>query len=338
MKQLRVREDGVVYAEFLMAFTPFFLLFLGIIQTAFIATGAIVVQTAASKAARAAMVVLPDDPFFYKQEKALLLDFKGQSDNSGYQQGLANNLGGSGISMPKQSASDQNLTSGFSGAGGGGGSGSGSKSGQSAGSGGPRLNAIRLAAYLTLAPLGPNPELFAAWVGGGFGLSGIAGLSQFADQVPGMPDLGGAKKKNPFSLKLTAIGKSPLLRFAIGFGAYNAVAAAVNFPVAAFKPELRNGGEKFSGQVTYKPGEKVTVRVTYLFPCGVPLANMIICKQLSSEEDSVMDELKAGVQNSSLLDVLALAQDARFYVLRREATLPIQSAAYCYPTDKECKP
>lgn len=38
MKSLAAREEGVVYAEFLMAFTPFFLLFLGIIQTAFIAT------------------------------------------------------------------------------------------------------------------------------------------------------------------------------------------------------------------------------------------------------------------------------------------------------------
>lgn len=300
------------------------------------------VQTAASKAARAAMVVLPDDPFFYKKEKALLLDFKGQSDNSNYQQGLAKNLSGSGISMPKQSAGDQNLTSGFPGAGGSGNSGSsgnsGGKSSQSSGSGGPRLNAIRLAAYLTLAPLGPNPELLAAWLGGGFGIGGLGGLSQFTDQLPGMPDLGGSAKKNPFSLRLTAIGKSPLLRFAVGFGAYNSVAAAVNFPVTAFKPELRNADKNFTGQVTYKPGEKVTVRVTYLFPCGVPLVNMIICNQISLTDSSLMDELKAGVQSSSLLDVLALAEGARFYVLRREATLPIQSAAYCYPTDKECKP
>jgi hypothetical protein len=25
-------------------------------------------------------------------------------------------------------------------------------------------------------------------------------------------------------------------------------------------------------------------------------------------------------------------------VLRREATMPVQWASYCYPTDKECKP
>lgn len=346
MRRIGAETSGVVYAEFLMAFTPFFLLFLGTIQIAFIATGSIVVQTAASKAARAAMVVLPDDPFFYEKEKALLLDFNGKSDNSGFQKGLADNMQKGGVSVPSMpSGGGANLTSGYSGAGAKSSSGgSGSKGGgasQGSGSGGPRLNAIRLAAYVTLAPLAPSIEMFSAWLAGGAGLggiSGLGGLGALKDQIPDLPKLGGGGK-NPFSLRKTAIGESAVLRFLVGFGAYNSVAAAVNFPVAPWKPELRNGGKDFKGQVVYKPGEKVTVRVTYLFPCGVPLVNMIVCRQLPLNDDAgLMDELKAGVQDSSLLEILRVAEYARFYVMHAEATMPIQSAAYCYPTDTECKP
>jgi hypothetical protein len=320
---------GVVYAEFLMAFTPFFLLFLGTIQTAFIAAGSIVVQSAASKAARAAMVVLPDDPIFYDKEKINLLDFKGKSDNSQFQQGLTSALSKDGNSVPV--GGNTNLTSGFPGAS----SQSSSSSSQGSSDGGPRLNAIRLAAYVTLAPLGPNIELLTTWVSGGFGIPGLSGLGPLADKLPSFS----AHKKNPFSLRKTAIGTSALLRFAVGFGAWNAMAAAVNFPVEPWKPELRNAGKDFSGQVQYNAGDKVTVRVTYLFPCGVPLANAIVCKRLpmGSDGSGLMDELRAGVKDPSMLDVLAFAEDARFYILRAEATLPIQSAAYCYPTDKECK-
>jgi len=344
VKRLGAETGGVVYAEFIMAFSPFFLLFLGTIQIAFIATGSIVVQTAASKAARAAMVVLPEDPFFYEKEKAMLLDFNGKSDNSGYQQGLANNLGKGDVTVPNMpTGGGTNLTSGFSGAGAktsSGSSGGSGKSGQGSGNAGPRLNAIRLAAYLTLAPLAPSPEMFAAWIAGGAGiggLSGLGGLSALKGQID-LPTLGQGGK-NPFSLKKTAIGENALFRFLVGFGAYNSVAAAVNFPVAPWKPELRNGGKDFKGQVTYKPGEHVTVRVAYLFPCGVPLVNMIVCRQLPlTDDDGLLDELKAGVQDASLLEVLKVAEYARFYVMHAEATMPIQSAAYCYPTDKDCKP
>jgi hypothetical protein len=342
MRRLGSDARGVVYAEFIMAFTPFFLLFLGTIQIAFIATGSIVVQTAASKAARAAMVVLAEDPFFYENEKALLLDFNGKSDNSGFQKGLADNLDKTGVSVPNMPAGqDQNLTSGFGGAGGKSKGGGGQSSSQESGNAGPRLNEIRLAAYVTLAPLAPSYEMFSAWLAGGAGIggiSGLGGLSVLKDKLPELPTLGGGGK-NPFSLKKTAIGENPLIRFLIGFGAYNSVAAAVNFPVAPWKPELRNGGKDFKGQVTYRPGEKVTVRVAYLFPCGVPLVNMIVCRQLPmNDDDGLLDELKAGVQNSSLLEILKVAENARFYVMHAEATMPIQYAGYCYPTEKDCKP
>lgn len=56
---------GGVYVEFLIAFLPIFFFFLGLVQLAFVQVANLVVKHAATKAVRAAAVVLPDDPQFY---------------------------------------------------------------------------------------------------------------------------------------------------------------------------------------------------------------------------------------------------------------------------------
>ena len=56
---------GAVYVEFLIAFLPIFFFFLALVQLAFVQTANLVVKHAATKAARAAVVVLPDDPQYY---------------------------------------------------------------------------------------------------------------------------------------------------------------------------------------------------------------------------------------------------------------------------------
>jgi len=56
---------GAVYVEFLIAFLPIFFFFLGLVQLAFVQTANLIVKHAATKAARAAAVVLPDDPQYY---------------------------------------------------------------------------------------------------------------------------------------------------------------------------------------------------------------------------------------------------------------------------------
>jgi hypothetical protein len=58
-------EQGAVYVEFLLAFLPVFLLFLAICQAAFLVAGKLVVNHAALVGARAAIVVLDDDPQHY---------------------------------------------------------------------------------------------------------------------------------------------------------------------------------------------------------------------------------------------------------------------------------
>jgi hypothetical protein len=61
-------EKGAAYVEFLMAFVPLFILFLGIAQVSLLFGARLVVEHAAERAARAAAVVLPDDPRHYDDE------------------------------------------------------------------------------------------------------------------------------------------------------------------------------------------------------------------------------------------------------------------------------
>ena len=61
-------ERGVVYIEFLFVVLPFMALVLGLMQTALLYIGGMAIQRSASTAARAAMVVLDDDPKFYNGE------------------------------------------------------------------------------------------------------------------------------------------------------------------------------------------------------------------------------------------------------------------------------
>jgi hypothetical protein len=56
---------GAVYVEFLIAFLPMFFFFLSLVQLIFVQTANLLVKNAAVKAARAAAVVLHDDPKFY---------------------------------------------------------------------------------------------------------------------------------------------------------------------------------------------------------------------------------------------------------------------------------
>lgn len=61
----RRRVAGAVYVEFLIAFLPIFFFFLALVQLIFVQTANLITKHAAVKAARAAVVVLPDDPKHY---------------------------------------------------------------------------------------------------------------------------------------------------------------------------------------------------------------------------------------------------------------------------------
>jgi hypothetical protein len=66
-----VGTRGAVYVEFLIAFMPLFVFFMALAQLAYVEVANIVVKHAAVTAARAAIVVLPDDPAEYEGEEEM---------------------------------------------------------------------------------------------------------------------------------------------------------------------------------------------------------------------------------------------------------------------------
>ncbi|MBX3251468.1 MAG: pilus assembly protein [Myxococcales bacterium] len=117
---LRRDQRGAAYAEFLIAFPPVLILFLCLVQLSLMYVGKLAVRHAANRAARAAVVVLPDDPAFYEGERINQIDYDG-----------------SGSATQSDS---------FFGA------------GAISGGGSPRIRAIRSAAYTPLTPLAPSLE------------------------------------------------------------------------------------------------------------------------------------------------------------------------------------
>ena len=72
--------QGVVMLEFLLAFVPVLLLFLGAVQLTLLSVAELVVQHAAIAGARSAAVVLDDDPARYENEaRGDLLGARGQT-------------------------------------------------------------------------------------------------------------------------------------------------------------------------------------------------------------------------------------------------------------------
>jgi Flp pilus assembly protein TadG len=75
--ELRRDDGGVAYVEFLIAFIPFFIMVLGMIQLALYFSANLLVRHAASTAVRAAIVVLPDDPEYYDDEEVNRIEESG---------------------------------------------------------------------------------------------------------------------------------------------------------------------------------------------------------------------------------------------------------------------
>ena len=92
-------QSGVVLLEFLIAFVPLWTLFVCAVQLAFIAQASLIVKHAADSAARAAIVVLPDDPNEYGGEPQMSV-----ARNSTASPELAVALGRTGSSMQNPGA------------------------------------------------------------------------------------------------------------------------------------------------------------------------------------------------------------------------------------------
>jgi hypothetical protein len=199
-------QRGAAYVEFLLAFIPVFVMILGMLQAAMMYSGQLVVQHAANRAARAAVVVLPDDPADYGGAGVNQIEMGGSGG------------GGGGMSIP--------------------GLGALSLSGQ----GNDRVNAIRAAASMPLLAMSP----------------------QF-DQLYSDPQV------------VHAVGGSAIDRGGAGMLLYNRFAVAVTFPTSP-------GADATHSSHTFDANDDVTVRVTYLYHCGIPIAARFMC-------DSFLDHL-----------------------------------------------
>ncbi len=62
------RTEGVAYVEFLLVFMPVFVLFMGVAQLGLLFGARLLVQHAAKRAVRSAIVVLDDTPRYYNDE------------------------------------------------------------------------------------------------------------------------------------------------------------------------------------------------------------------------------------------------------------------------------
>lgn len=137
-RNLLEEERGVAYAEFLIAFPVMFLLFLSIVQVAQVYVAHLMVRSASIKAARSAIVVIPDDPGEYGGEEVNTIGGEGCGGGGG-----DGGLGGGG-----------DPTAGLAGI----------TSGILSGHDSCRMRAIRTAASFPLIPLAPD---FGSQFGGG---------------------------------------------------------------------------------------------------------------------------------------------------------------------------
>jgi hypothetical protein len=279
-------ERGVVYVEFLFAFVPLFLLFLGTCQLALLHTAKLIVHHAAFAAARSAVVVLPEDPHDYDGAPRGSLSF-GRTDA---QLGLEGMLARLGVLPPwaalvPTAPSTDGGVLGFLAA---------VANGKWRPQQGARMAPIRAAAYMPLLTLAPA--------------SSRATLAASVD----------ARLAGDVSASLDYTKAASVITVHAAPGA------------AALAPEPIDGKAA------------VTVRVTYVYQCSVPIVRGLMCSSL----DSVLAQKKGfsifgltfGQQPSKLAQRLSLAEssqlghlvptEASVVVFEAEATLPNQGAAY----------
>jgi hypothetical protein len=224
VKGLLPHQRGIVFVEFLIAFTPFFLLFLGTVQLAFLAQAHLIVQHAALRAARTAVITIDDDPYFYAMEARKMLKTRDKPKaDPPPAEGALNSVSASGQSSKVEGAEEK---------------------------GGDRLKRIRTAAYLPLSVISPTRQQVARWI-------------PFAASInPALSDRSLA----------AATGNEPFWRVITGFGVYSRAASAITFPEEPGSASLLDTDSQ-----AFADASTVTTRVTFLYPCMVPIVRSLIC-------------------------------------------------------------
>jgi Flp pilus assembly protein TadG len=263
---------GVVYVEFLIAFFPFFLLFLGTCQLTLLVAARVIVSHSAAVAVRSAIVVLEDpaDDYNGAQQGSLsegkssspdFLSLLGQSGAQNSGSWLANDSASTGASSSHPAQQ------------------------------GARMGAIRLAAYMPLMTLAPSE-------------SSVTTPSDSIDRS-------------------LVSNTGTQLAFAYG---YTEAATAVSV-------HSSESSEELASEPLDKTG-LLTVRVTYLYYCGIPIVRALMCSSLpnlldtnSNSGDSAIAQRLKNAANPSAL-TRWISGSPRFTILTGQATLPNQGANY----------
>jgi len=266
LRGLHLDCRGVVYVEFLLAFIPLFLLFLGTCQLVLLTSARVIVSHAAATAVRSAIVVLEDTADDYGGAPRGNLS-KGKSGSFDWQ-GLLGRLGMGNAGTASSS----------------------SNSSKASVQHGARMTAIRLAATTPLLTLAPR-----------------------------MDSMG----SNDTLEKTLVSDSAAQLAFAYG---YTEAAAAVVVKSSESGDALAHDPIDSKGSVT--------VEVTYLYHCGVPVVRGLICRSLSYLLDSHADsddtkkaERLSQFANPRVLTALG-SSSGRYAFLTGQATLTNQGANY----------
>lgn len=125
----------------------------------------------------------------------------------------------------------------------------------------------------------------------------------------------------PGSSVLDALGRAPAERLAQA-PLYLPAVTAITFP--------RAPGSEALFEERVEPVDTITVRVTHLATCTIPLVAKIMCSAL---EDTEVGELERAPA-ASMLSALARS-GIRGVVLQAEANMPLQDAPYRYASQPE---
>ncbi len=306
---------GAVYVEFLLAFIPLFFMFLGMIQMGMLYGASLVVQHSSNVAARAAMVVMDDDPRQYDGATRRQVDTSASGASS-----FINSAGG--------------FIAGIFGSGG----------GTASWTGGARLQAVEFAAGMPLLPLSPSAVSLIR--------TGQTETVRAALGVPGGVD--SAEARVAWGLVYNRMALAVTFASTPGQSAH-----ATSFP----RPTAEGNGGPVTARVTYLYNCQVPLANRlmcddlFFIRTGIPAGAVAGLIGSFSRGELTFDQLQAALADyqqrnarrdrwQSRLDELGNRVDVlsaisglstvlggptpRFVPITAEATMPMQSANYCY--------
>ena len=329
--RLLLKDEGAaVYVEFITAFIPVFVLFLGAIQITFAFTAKLVVQHAANMAARSAAVVIPEDPALVggvPNEINFVEKDLGESD---LVMTLFDAFGG----LLNLDEADLQIPIGDF-----------------------KLWKIRLAAYKPLIPLSPDLNQFnqsddTRSIETAIGRSGsrasqglVYALMGIGVNFPSEPGeaLEVEEEEEDEGDEEEDEEEGPPAGFGDYFG--ETVGDYVDHYGRDDDYEEEGDEEEDDGNVQSfediaadapdRNGTTITVRVTYLYHCGVPAVRKLVCGSTLGTLEENQPEAAQELANTPLRPVLRrvlgfFAGSEPFTAIRADGTFAYQGAGYSY--------